>query len=1116
VEFQLLGPFQVVSDGRDLTPGRPKQRALLAILLLHANEVVSTDDLVEALWEASPPGTAQTALHGHVSALRKALGAQLIATRSPGYVLRIDPSELDTRRFEALLERAHAERDPSRRAALLREALALFRGEPLADFRYQPFARAEAARLEQLRLGALVERIEAELELGHHGELLAELEHLIAAQPHEERLRGQLMLALYRAGRQAQALQVYAEGRQRLVAELGIEPGPALQRLERQILTQDRGLDLGAVGEPRPSGTVTFLFTDVEGSTRLLRELGADYAKALEEHRHLLRASFAACQGFEVDTQGDAFFFAFGSAKEAVAAAVEAQRALAAHTWPQRQELRVRVGVHTCEAQPTAEGYVGIGIHRAARICAAGHGGQVLVSQTTRELLEEEPLEDVALRDLGAHRLKDLLQPDRIYQVLAPGLEQDFSPLETLDLRPTNLPIQPTPLIGREHELEELRARLRRDDLGFLTLTGAGGTGKTRLALQAAADVLGHFPDGTFFVGLAPIADAELVLRTIAQTLNVRESGGRTIERALQDYLAERTLLLVLDNFEHLLAAAPAVARLLAATPGVKVLATSREPVHVAGERVYPVPPLPDEDAVPLFVERAQAVRPEFELTEANTPAVAEICRRLDGLPLAIELAAARVVLFPPAALLARLDERLQLLTGGGRDLPERHQTLRAAIDWSHELLSPPRKTLFARLSVFAGGCTLEAAEAVCNGDLDAIDGLASLIDKNLVRLEGTEEQPRFAMLETIRQHAAERLDESGEGDQLRRRHAEHFLALAEETEARLRNGERKEVDRFDREHHNVRVALDTLDASGERELALRLVGAAFWYWIPRGYVAEGRARVENLLRTDERPTLARANALNAAAELAAASGDPVASRPRAEAALALHRKLGNRWGTALSLFQLGDAASLEGDLRKNEQLPDESARLYGEAQPFLEQSIELFDELRDEHFALMATYMLAYTHIELGDDERGRALRERILRRARAVGDEYVEALTLGGLVRFAFAEDRLEDALSLLTEAIPIWVHLGELRRVAILLGRFAHALARLSRAEEATCLLARSLALFEEIGSSVPWTAPENEETLAAIRARLDEPAFAEAWERGTNLTVEEAVGVAVGER
>jgi predicted ATPase/class 3 adenylate cyclase len=561
-----------------------------------------------------------------------------------------------------------------------------------------------------------------------------------------------------------------------------------LQRLERQILNQDSTLDLGEEGQP-PSGTVTLLFTDIEGSTSLLHELGELYGDALATHRRLLREACARHGGSEIDTQGDAFFVAFASASDAVAAALDAQLALAAQRWPHDRELRVRMGIHTCEARQTGEGYVGVGVHRAARICTAGHGGQVLVSHTTRELLAEEPVGEVALRDLGPHRLKDLTQPERIFQLVAEGLDDQFPPLDTLDARPTNLPTQPTPLIGRERELAQVRDRLVSDEVAILTLTGSGGTGKTRLGLQAAADSLGRFPSGTFFVALAPLSDPELVVPTIAQVLGLRVPRGRALMQVLAEYLAQRKLLLVLDNVEHVVAAARAVAKLVAAGPGLTVLATSREPLHVSGERVFPVPPLelPDvgadwesvvaNEAVSLFVERAQSLRPDFELTEANAPAVAAICRRLDGLPLAIELAAARVSLFPPAALLGRLDERLEVLTGGARDRPARHKTLRATLDWSHDLLSEPRRRLFARLAVFVGGWTLEAAETVCNGDLDVFDGLASLFDKSLVRLEGSDEEPRFALLETIREYALEKLRESGEESERRDRHLAWSLA---------------------------------------------------------------------------------------------------------------------------------------------------------------------------------------------------------------------------------------------------------------------------------------------------------------------------------------------------
>jgi predicted ATPase/DNA-binding SARP family transcriptional activator len=992
----VLGPLEVVADGRDLTPARPKQRALLALLLLRRNEVVSSDELIEALWGGSPPETAQTALHGHVSALRKLLGAEAIETRAPGYLLRLAPERLDLGRFEALIEQARPEQRAERRAELLRSALALFRGEPLADFRYEAFAREEIARLEELRVAALEERIQAELELERHGELVPELERLVTAHPLRERLRVQLMLALYRSGRQADALYAYQEGRRILVEELGLDPGPALQELERRILQQDPVLGLAAP-ENRPTGTVSFLFTDIEGSTRLLHELGAQYADALEAHRRLLRTAFAGHRGHEVDTQGDAFFIAFASATDAVACAVEAQRALARHSWPEDKELRVRMGLHTCEARPTSEGYVGIGVHRAARICAAGHGGQVLLSQTTRELLVEEPVEDVDLRDLGPHRLKDLTQPERIFQVVAAELGQEFPPLDTLDARPTNLPTQPTALVGRERELGEARERLLREDIRLLTFTGPGGTGKTRLALQVAAEVVEQFPAGTFFVGLAPIADPELVVPAIARALSVRESAGRSVAETLEDYLRERKLLLLIDNFEHVVTGAPAVADLLAAAPWLKVLATSREPLHLAGERVYAVPPLdlpPDvsvdalaaNEAVALFVERAQAIRPDFELRETNALAVAEICRRLDGLPLAIELAAARIVLFPPAALLARLDARLKLLTAGARDQPPRHQTLRAALDWSHDLLSEQRKALFARLAVFAGGWTLEAAEAICDGDLDVVDGLASLLDKSLVHLEGTEEEPRFAMLETIREYGLERLDESGEAADVRRRHAEHFLAFAQTARGYARGPDEFEwLERTQLELDNIRAALGWAIESSDGELGLALAEALEPFWYRRVQLREGLSWLEPLLElAPDAPPALRGAALAVAGRLASELGSADRARPWYEESLPLVRAAGDRVQEAWALHGLGVVAALEGDRTR--------------ARGLLEQSFELFLELGQHAPAAGRLTYLAQLAQQEGDLPAARSYVERSVVEYGAAGDaDGVAGSTLG-----------------------------------------------------------------------------------------------------------------------
>src|SRR5713101_507389 len=518
-----------------------------------------------------------------------------------------------------------------------------------------------------------------------------------------------------------------------------------------------------------PMGTVTLLFTDIEGSTRLLQQVCERYAGLLEACRSLLRAAFFEFHGHEVDTQGDAFFVAFARASDAVAAAVAGQRALFTHAWPEGITVRVRMGLHTGEPQRSAEGYVGLGVHHAARIMSAGHGGQVLLSQTTRDLVEHDLPDDVSLRDLGAHRLKDLQHPSHLFQLIIGGLPADFPPLKTLDTHPNNLPVQLTSLIGRGKEVATVQHLLHREDVRLLTLTGPGGTGKTRLGLQVAAELSDRFADGVYFVNLAPISDPALVVPTIAQTLDVKEVAGHPLLDLVIAFLREKQVLLLLDNFEQVVSAAERLPALLAACQELKVLVTSREVLHVSGEQEFAVPTLslPDPkrlpdlqalsqyEAVALFIQRAQAARPAFQVTQANAAAITEICLRLDGLPLAIELAAARIKLLPPQALLARMGQRLAVLTSGARDVPERHQTLHNTIAWSYQLLDGHEQRLFRRLSLFIGGCTLEASEAVCAalGDGDAtrsvFEGVASLIDKSLLRQSEPEgQEPRLLMLE--------------------------------------------------------------------------------------------------------------------------------------------------------------------------------------------------------------------------------------------------------------------------------------------------------------------------------------------------------------------------------
>jgi predicted ATPase/class 3 adenylate cyclase len=605
-----------------------------------------------------------------------------------------------------------------------------------------------------------------------------------------------------------------------------------------------------------PTGTVTLLFTDIEGSTRLLQRVGDAYADLLEEHRRLLDESFRRHGGIVVDSEGDAFFVAFGSAKDAVAAAADAQRALASHDWHDENEIRVRMGLHTGEPRVVQGRYVGLDVHHAARVMAAGHGGQVLVSEATRALLDD----GTRLRDLGEHRLKDLSRPQRLYQLELDRLPGEFPPLKTLDNRPTNLPVQPNELIGRERELDEAAALLR-NGLRVLTLTGTGGTGKTRLALQLAAEVVEVFPNGVFFVSLAPVRDWELVAPTIARTLSLREQPGETVLETLDDYLADKELLLVLDNFEQVLAAAPAMAGLTAAAPGLKLLVTSRTPLRLSGERTYPVPPLELTESVRLFAERAHAAALEFAVTDENADAVAEICRRLDGLPLAIELAAPRIRSLPPPALLRRLDQRLKLLTGGAQDLDERQRTLRATIEWSYELLPEGERELFAQLGVFVGGSRLDAAEALCDSiAIDLLDGLHSLVEKSLLRQRADADgEPRYWMLETIREYALELVENAGTPADARRRHAEWFLALAEQADVESRTGDQAAwFDLLDADNANLRAAIDWAEETRDDELLLRLATALWGFWATRGHIAEGTTVLEHALeRAQVRPARA-------------------------------------------------------------------------------------------------------------------------------------------------------------------------------------------------------------------------------------------------------------------
>jgi predicted ATPase/class 3 adenylate cyclase len=634
-----------------------------------------------------------------------------------------------------------------------------------------------------------------------------------------------------------------------------------------------------------PGGTVTLLFSDIEGSTRLLRRLGDGYAEQLTRHRELLRGAFESHGGYVVQSEGDAYFAAFESAGEAAAAAAHAQRALADHVWPDGNEIRVRIGLHTGEPRPVDGNYVGLDVHKAARVMAAAHGGQVLLTEPMRALLGE----GVDVRDLGEHVLKDLSGAQRLYQLEIDGLPADFPPLNTEASWTTNLPAQPNVFIGRERELAEAGELLAREDVRLLTLVGSGGTGKTRLALQLAGAAGDRFPGGVFLVALSPLRDWELVVPTIARTLGLHEQPGETALETVTGRLRNRQLLLMLDNFEHVIRAAPALSVLLSESPGLKLLVTSRSPLRLRNEHSYRVPQLalPDLDvtatevagidSIRLFVERAQAAAEGFELTDENARAVAEICIRLDGLPLAIELAAPWMRTLTPRALLRRLDQRLPLLTGGARDVDERQRTLRNAIDWSYGLLPEQEQALFRRLAVFVGGWRLEAAEGVCSlGGLPGeavLDGLDSLVEKSLLfRRTDSDGEPRFRMMETIREYAEGKLESSGELEDVRRLHARWFAELAECLDAESRTGDQPaSVARLGEDYANLRAAIQWAREHRDGELLLRIATALCPFWSTRGYVAEGRRALEDALELDGRRP---ARALMGLSSLRALSGE--------------------------------------------------------------------------------------------------------------------------------------------------------------------------------------------------------------------------------------------------
>jgi predicted ATPase/DNA-binding SARP family transcriptional activator len=919
-DFRVLGPLEIVDEGRPIALGSGRQPMLLACLLMHSNEIVSRDLLIDALWGEQPRKTARNALQVQVHALRKRLGQGRITTEGPGYRLRVDGGELDRERFEWLVARGRAELasgDADSAASIFREALGLWRGPALSDVAYDAFAQSEIARLEELRLVTLEDRIDAELALARHLELVPELEALVADHPLRERVHGQLMLGLYRSGRQTDALAAFRRLRRALLEDLGLEPGPELQGLQQAILRQDAALRV----EP--------------------------------------------------------------------------------------PEVRAR----------------------------------------------------------------------------------------------RHLPATQTALFGRRHELDEVGALLRSQDVRLVTLTGAGGSGKTRLALQVAKGLADAFADGVYFADLAPVREPALVGTTMARVLGVEERRDQELAQTLHGHLRTRRLLLVLDSFERVDEAAPLLSDLLAAAPGLAFLVTSRTPLRLSGEHEYRVRPLPLPDAVQLFAARVRAVAPGFRRPSEEADEVAELCRRLDCLPLAIELAAARTRQYSPAELLVLLPGRLELAGDGARDLPARQRTLRATIDWSHELLDGDEQALFARLAAFAGGCTLGAAAAVCDAGRAQI---ASLVAKSLLyeHLGGTG-GVRYSMLETVREYALERLEASGESDAVRMRHAEYFAAFAEASGGESSAPE--DAALIEEEHDNLRTAIDWSHKSGPVDLELRLVAALVTFWAVSGHLREGRAWVEAALRRgSDGPAGSRAKALGGGSGLALRLGDYEQAELLAAESLAVYRSLDDEAGIAWALNRLGAAVSNRGDFAQAIALQEESAARYR--------------VLEDDHGLALVLSNLGYCLVVQGEYEQAQVLCEEALSIARRRHDPSGMPMPLINLGLAWFLQQRYGEAFACFRRGIELSDALGHIVPLVYFLDGLAAVLAATGNAEQAATIVGAALAAAEATGASLePLEQEIHDRTVEATKQALGAEAFAVAWATGCRLTMDEAVAraLAIGE-
>jgi predicted ATPase/class 3 adenylate cyclase len=903
-----------------------------------------------------------------------------------------------------------------------------------------------------------------------------------------------------------------------------------------------------------PSGTVTFLFTDIEGSTKLAREYPNTWEDLRARHHAILRSAIESRSGYVFQIIGDAFCAAFHTASDGLMAAVQAQ--LEIQDALGGNVLRVRMGIHTgpAELQPDGQ-YIGyLAMAHVQRLVSAGHGGQILISQAALDLIQDDLPQDVTLRDLGEHRLKDLARPEHIFQAAYPGLQADFPAIKSLSNQLNNLPVQPTPFLGREHEIAAVTNLLRSPDTRLFTLTGPGGSGKTRLSIRVAADILDEFEHGAWFVDLSPISDPALVLPTLAATFQVRESSGISLEQALQIFLQPRSLLLVIDNFEQVVSAAPVIGRLLAGAPRLKILVSSREVLRLRWEHDYPVPPLglpqtrrrqtpavlAQYEAIALFLERARAANPAFELDENNAAAVVEICTRLDGLPLAIELAAARSRLLKPEAMLEKLKNRFNLLTGGARDLPGRQQTIRAAIDWSYDLLDEDEKKLFTRLGVFVGGWTIAGAEAVCAAglDLDIVGGLESLLDKSLVRqVDGRSGSTRFSMLETIREYALEKLSMSGKLDAIRQAHVDMLAAaLKSAAEAVATPGEAAAFAVLDDELDNLRSAMGWSLSTGRPILGLA-AGHLYQYWMQRILQREVLAWLQKTLEVAaEAALLEKAHAQNCAGNLATDTGDHQSAEKFYQSALESFRQAGDRDGISRALNNLGNMAKDRNEIEKSRLLYQESldyqppaafgvaltllnlgelARInedWANARNYFMRAREICENLGADAGISYADSFLCKMSIILRDVPGALKWYDSCLASKRFQSSALMQAVARGWLGYIRYLQGEMDQARSLIAAGCAaeseilemgvnseIWYLAAAKARLAVMDGNFEYAAQMLAVEQIIRKKEQYSLAVEEK---------PDYEAAVARAISALGQAAFDENYAKGLNLAYRSA--------